>query len=227
MPRRCWLHTRAALLGHQIQNFYSSWALLNEFFTEWAVFQQLSHHQACSEQKNNTFKALQSVCWIQSWLYSSEYKGGLKVVLTLILAGPSPKAAFPCFINGFIEAFAQCVAGTLMNNTQTLKGSKEEFLQSLAAHPQREGTRTHAIPWDVCAQSQDSPGSNFSKEPDHCHYWGWAISCCRKWGVNRETSLLREQHGLDCLYYLLSNGQFMKRQCLMVGGHGKKLNSSS
>lgn len=49
------------------------------------------------------------VCWIQSWLYSSEFKGGLRVVLTLILAGPSSKAAFPCFINGFIEAFAQCV----------------------------------------------------------------------------------------------------------------------
>lgn len=135
MPRRCWLHTRAALLGHQIQNFYSSWALLNEFFTEWAVFQQLSHHQACSEQKNNTFKALQSVCWIQSWLYSSEYKGGLKVVLTLILAGPSPKAAFPCSINGFIEAFAQCVAGTLMNNTQTLKGAKRNFCSPLLHTP--------------------------------------------------------------------------------------------
>lgn len=129
MPRRCWLHTRAALLGHQIQNFYSSWALLNEFFTEWAVFQQLSHHQACSEQKKNTFKVLQNLCWIQSWLYSSEFKGVLRVVLnlTLILAGPSPKAAFPCFIDGFTEAFAPCVTGTLINNTQTLKGSEGEF----------------------------------------------------------------------------------------------------
>lgn len=36
--------------------------------------------------------------------------------------------------------------------------------------------------------------------------------------MNRETSLLRKQHGLDCLYYLLSNGQFMKRQCLMAVG---------
>lgn len=121
MPRRCWLHTRAALLGHQIQNFYSSWALLDEFFTEWAVFQQLSHHQACSEQKNNTFQMLQSVCWIQSWNYSSEFRGGLKVISTLVLAGPSPKAAFPWLINGFFEAFAQCAAGTLMNNTQTPK----------------------------------------------------------------------------------------------------------
>lgn len=68
-------------------------------------------------------------------------------------------------------------------------------------------------------RGQCSPGSDLSQEPNDCHHRSWAISCCRKWGVNRETPLLRKQHGLDCLYYLLSNGQCMKRQCLMaVGG---------
>lgn len=67
-----------------------------------------------------------------------------------------------------------------------------------------------------------SPCSDLSQEPHNCHHRSWPISCCRKWGMNRETSLLREQHGLDCLYYLLSNGQFMKRQCLMaMGGMAK------
>lgn len=82
------------------------------------------------KRKRIHLKCYKIFCWIQSWLYSSEFKGVLRVVLnlTLILAGPSPKAAFPCFIDGFTEAFAQCVTGTLINNTQTLKGSEDEFL---------------------------------------------------------------------------------------------------
>lgn len=74
----------------------------------------------------------------------AEFKAGFtvvnsRVILTLILAGPSPKAAFPCFINGFIEDLLKRLLRVLQGHSWS-NGSKEEFLQSLAARPQRKGT---------------------------------------------------------------------------------------
>lgn len=37
--------TWAAFLGNQVEDLYSSRALLNEFFTEGTILQELCHHQ--------------------------------------------------------------------------------------------------------------------------------------------------------------------------------------